>query len=65
MRSCNYCNKPALYVVRNEDSHYAVKVAQKTPLYCEEDAYNVADKLALSIRYGTSANISSEDRKES
>ncbi len=62
--TCVYCDRVPKYVVKVKDGHYAVKVAQKTPQYCRGDAYSVADQLALSIRYGTSAHISLQDRKE-
>jgi len=62
--TCVHCDKVPKYVIQVKDGHYAVKVAQKTPQYCRRDAYSVADQLALSIRYGTSAHISLEGRKE-
>ena len=62
--ACVYCDRTPKYVVKVKDGHYAVKVAQKTPQYCRTDAYSVADQLALSIRYGTSAHINLTDREE-
>ena len=62
--TCVHCDKTPKYVVKVKDGYYAVKIAQKTPQYCRKDAYKTADRLALSIRYGTSKHIGPADRKE-